>query len=89
VGGPAVYSHIAFNGGNENMIIIGGVMPQQSSLSDEEPTAYSYDCDLGRWNSFSLPGGNHLNRQGAGYSPVGNGVAYVSKLKIAINRVYL
>lgn len=80
VGGPSVYSHVAFMGGpnNGNMIVIGGVMPQTDKFSsDEEPTAYSYDCDLGRWNSFSLPSGNHLNRQGAACTTTEHGIAYV------------
>jgi hypothetical protein len=63
---------------NGNMIIIGGVMPQSDKfVNDEEPTAYSYDCDLGRWNSFSLPSGNHLNRQGAACTITKHGIAYV------------
>ncbi|CEP14034.1 hypothetical protein [Parasitella parasitica] len=80
IGGPPVYSHIAFMGGTNggNMIIIGGVMPQTDTLAtDEEPTAYSYDCDLGRWNSFSLPSGNHLNRQGAACTTTEHGIAYI------------
>lgn len=85
VGGPSVYSHIAFMGGinNGNMIIIGGVMPQTDNISsDDEPTAYSYDCDLGRWNSFSLPSGNHLNRQGAASTTTENGITYVNTILI-------
>jgi hypothetical protein len=81
IGGPFVYSHVAFMGGtnNGNMIVIGGVMPQSSTLlTDEEPTAFSYDWDLGRWNSFSLPSGNHLNRQGAACTTIEHGIAYVS-----------
>ncbi|KAI8095582.1 hypothetical protein BDF21DRAFT_441948 [Thamnidium elegans] len=63
---------------NGNMIVIGGVMPQTDKFSsDEEPTAYSYDCDLGRWNSFSLPSGNHLNRQGAACTTTEHGIAYI------------
>jgi hypothetical protein len=80
IGGPSVYSHVAFMGGtnNGNMIVIGGVMPQTDSFpSDDELTAYSYDCDLGRWNSFSLPSGNHLNRQGAACTTTEHGIAYV------------
>lgn len=80
IGGPSVYSHIAFMGGTNsgNMIVIGGVMPQtERYTTDEEPTAYSYDCDLGRWNSFSLPSGNHLNRQGAASTPTEHGIAYI------------
>ncbi|CDH60217.1 hypothetical protein RO3G_09099 [Lichtheimia corymbifera JMRC:FSU:9682] len=71
VGGPVVYSHIAFVGGHNggNMIIVGGVMPMsEKSTSDDETTAYSYDCDVGRWNSFTLPSYNYLNRQGAASS---------------------
>jgi hypothetical protein len=59
------------------MLIIGGVMPNQMPI-DEEPTAYTYDIDLGRWNSFSLPRENRLNRQGAGCTVTKNGTAYVS-----------
>ncbi|KAI8641498.1 hypothetical protein BD408DRAFT_403378 [Parasitella parasitica] len=80
IGGPPVYSHIAFMGGTNggNMIVIGGVTPQTDTLAtDEEPTAYSYDCDLGRWNSFSLPSGNHLNRQGAACTTTEHGIAYI------------
>ncbi|KAK4511512.1 Serine carboxypeptidase 3 [Mucor velutinosus] len=80
IGGPSVYSHIAFMGGTNsgNMIVIGGVMPQtEKYTTDEEPTAYSYDCDLGRWNSFSLPSGNHLNRQGAASTTTEHGIAYI------------
>lgn len=61
------------------MIIIGGVMPQTDNItSDDEPTAYSYDCDLGRWNSFTLPSGNHLNRQGAASTTTEHGITYVN-----------
>jgi hypothetical protein len=59
------------------MIVIGGIM-QQTDHSDEEPRAYSYDYDLGRWNSFSLPSGNHLNRQGAAVSTTENGITFVN-----------
>lgn len=86
VGGPSVYSHVAFMGGlnNGNMIIIGGVMPQTDKFSnDEEPTAYSYDWELGRWNSFSLPTGNHLNRQGAACTTIENGITYVEYIYTA------
>ncbi|CAO3664367.1 unnamed protein product [Rhizopus microsporus] len=58
------------------MLIIGGVMPNQMPI-DEEPTAYTYDIDLGRWNSFSLPRENRLNRQGAGCTVTKNGTAYI------------
>lgn len=81
VGGPVVYSHIAFVGGHNggNMIIVGGVMPMsEKSTSDDETTAYSYDCDVGRWNSFTLPSYNYLNRQGAASSVSSNGIAYAS-----------
>lgn len=79
LGGPSVRAHIAFTGGlnGDNMLIIGGVMPNQMPI-DEEPTAYTYDIDLGRWNSFSLPRENRLNRQGAGCTITKNGTAYVS-----------
>jgi hypothetical protein len=80
IGGPPVYSHLSFLDGTNsgNMIIIGGVMPQTENFAtDEEPTAYSYDCDLGRWNSFSLPSGNHLNRQGAASTTTGHGITYI------------
>lgn len=81
IGGPNVYSHVAFLGGlnNGNMIVIGGVMPSTDKfITDQEPTAFSYDLDLGRWNSFSLPSGNHLNRQGAACTTVDHGISYVS-----------
>ncbi|CAO3675657.1 unnamed protein product [Rhizopus stolonifer] len=73
LGGPSVQAHVAFLGGSnaENMIIMGGVMPSPMAL-DEEPKAYSYDIDLGRWNSFTLPRGNRLNRQGAGCTTTGH-----------------
>ncbi|KAI8143462.1 hypothetical protein BJV82DRAFT_514585 [Fennellomyces sp. T-0311] len=80
VGGPVVYSHTAFVGGPNggNMIVVGGVMPTtEKSNSDDEPTAYSYDCDIGRWNSFSLPSQNYLNRQGAASSVASTGIAHV------------
>lgn len=79
LGGPSVHAHIAFMGGlnGGNMIIMGGVMPNQMIL-DEEPKAYSYDIDLGRWNSFTLPKGNRLNRQGAGCTATENGLTFVS-----------
>ncbi|KAG1472743.1 hypothetical protein G6F56_001352 [Rhizopus delemar] len=73
LGGPSVQAHVAFLGGSNagNMIIMGGVMPSLMAL-DEEPKAYSYDIDLGRWNSFTLPRGNRLNRQGAGCTTTGH-----------------
>ncbi|KAI9263726.1 hypothetical protein BY458DRAFT_239666 [Sporodiniella umbellata] len=58
------------------MIIMGGVMPSQMVL-DEEPKAYSYDIDLGRWNSFTLPRGNRLSRQGAGCTSTSHGVTFI------------
>ncbi|KAG1464512.1 hypothetical protein G6F46_002569 [Rhizopus delemar] len=78
LGGPSVDAHIAFMGGlnGGNMIIMGGVMPNQMIL-DEEPKAYSYDIDLGRWNSFTLPKGNRLNRQGAGCTATENGLTFI------------
>lgn len=90
VGGPFVYSHVAFMGGtnNGNMIVIGGMMPQSFNLpTDEEPTGYSYDWDLGRWNSFSLPSGNHLNRQGAACTTIEHGIAYVNIVLVPHLRV--
>ncbi|KAI8096489.1 uncharacterized protein BX664DRAFT_60249 [Halteromyces radiatus] len=58
------------------MIIVGGLMPTNST-TDEADVAYSYDCDLGRWNTFSLPPKNYLNRQGAFATIVTDGVAYI------------
>jgi hypothetical protein len=81
IGGPFVFSQVAFmgNANNGNMIVIGGMMPQSVTLeTDEGTTGYSYDWDLGRWNSFSLPSGNHLNRQGAACTAIGHGIAYVN-----------
>ncbi|KAI7860368.1 hypothetical protein BDC45DRAFT_431226 [Circinella umbellata] len=80
VGGPIVYSHTAFVGGPNggNMIVLGGVMPTtEKSNSDDESIAYSYDCDIGRWNTFSLPTQNYLNRQGAASSISSNGIAHI------------
>ena len=80
VGGPIVYSHTAFVGGPNggNMIIVGGVTPTtEKSNSDDESIAYTYDCDIGRWNTFSLPTQNYLNRQGAASSIPSSGIAHV------------
>ncbi|ORZ17751.1 hypothetical protein BCR42DRAFT_412427 [Absidia repens] len=76
--GPPVYSQVAFVGGHNdgNMIIVGGVTPA-NNLTDEATLAYSYDCSLGRWNSFGLPRENYLNRQGAFATVVDKGVAYI------------
>lgn len=81
VGGPVVYSHTAFVGGSESdsMILVGGVMPAtEKSSSDDASAAYSYARSSGRWNSFRLPTGNYLNREGAASSVTSNGDAYVS-----------
>ncbi|CAO3598310.1 unnamed protein product [Absidia cylindrospora] len=76
--GPPVYSQVAFVGGHNdgNMIIVGGVTPA-NNLTNEATLAYSYDCSLGRWNSFGLPRENYLNRQGAFATIVDKGVAYI------------
>lgn len=79
IGGPSVSSHVSFSS-NNNMIVIGGVMPlkERYNLTDEEPLAYSYNYELGRWNSFSLPSGNHLNRQGAASTTTETGLTFVN-----------
>jgi hypothetical protein len=77
LGGPAVYSHVGFTDGGTKMILVGGVTPD-NNLTDEATMAYTYDCALGRWNSFTLPHANYLNRQGAFATMVGKGQAYVS-----------
>ncbi|ORX50605.1 hypothetical protein DM01DRAFT_250918 [Hesseltinella vesiculosa] len=61
-----VYSHSAFQGGlrGDNLIIVGGITPS-NDFSDDVKVAYSYDCSLGRWNTFTLPHDNLLNRQGS------------------------
>ena len=81
VGGPVVYSHVAFVGGlnGGDMIVVGGVMSDTDGNStSEERTAYSYDCNVGRWNSFSLPNSDYLNRQDAAVATASDGVAYVT-----------
>ncbi|KAI8062636.1 hypothetical protein BC940DRAFT_322018 [Gongronella butleri] len=77
VGGPMVYSHSAFLGGlkGDNIIIVGGVTSNMD-LSDDVLVAYTYDCNLGRWNTVTLPRGNQLNRQGAACTLTQPGVAY-------------
>lgn len=82
-----VYSHTAFVGGlnGGNMIIVGGVRPAAASTdADDAAIAYSYDCDTGQWNSFSLPTGNFLNRQGAASSVTSHGIAHVSPVPLLL-----
>ncbi|KAI9303232.1 hypothetical protein BJ944DRAFT_165793 [Cunninghamella echinulata] len=38
---------------------------------------YSYDCELGRWNTFSIPNSYLLKRQGASSTVLENGTAYI------------
>ncbi|CAO3598163.1 unnamed protein product [Absidia cylindrospora] len=81
LGGPANYSHVAFARDHRDMVIVGGVIPG-NNLTDDLTLAYAYDCILGAWNSFRLPMGNYLNRQGSSGTNLGNGVVFVSSLSL-------
>ncbi|KAF7726859.1 hypothetical protein EC973_008366 [Apophysomyces ossiformis] len=60
------------------MFVVGGVTPNMDNGSvDEDWTAYSYDCDIGRWNTFSLPSKDSVDRQNAACAVTNNGIAYL------------